>query len=91
MIRWLADSCGLGVLLIEHDVALVLSTSDRVVALEFGQVIATDTAQNIASDDSVIKSYLGTGSESGKSMKAPNPPEGVAHGGTVTVSTESQR
>jgi len=89
VIRWLADSCGLGVLLIEHDVALVLSTCDRVAALEFGELIATDTAQNIASHDGVIKSYLGTSSESGEHVKTPNPAQDAAPGAPVTMSIES--
>jgi sulfate-transporting ATPase len=71
-VRRLAESWGLGVLLIEHDVSLVLSTCDRVMVLEFGKVIAADTAENIAQHEGVIKAYLGT---SGKTHGALTPAE----------------
>jgi branched-chain amino acid transport system ATP-binding protein len=57
-IRALADG-GLGVLLIEHDVDMVLSTCERVVVLNFGVVIADGSPDEIRRDRAVAEAYLG--------------------------------
>jgi sulfate-transporting ATPase len=59
LIRRLATRWGIAVLLIEHDVGMVLTTSDRVVVLDFGKPIAEGAPEVIRSDDRVIESYLG--------------------------------
>src|SRR5207237_9107492 len=41
LIRRLADQRKMGVLLVEHDVGLVMSTCDRIVVMEFGRVLAS--------------------------------------------------
>ncbi len=53
------DDLGLTVLLVEHDMALVANVADRVVAMNFGEVIATGSPEEIASHPSVIEAYLG--------------------------------
>ena len=48
------------VLLIEHDLPLVMSVSDRVYCLGAGKVIAEGPPDSVRNDPSVIASYLGT-------------------------------
>jgi sulfate-transporting ATPase len=61
LIRRLASEWGMGVLLIEHNVPLVLDTCDRIVVLDFGQVIAEGPPEMIRNNEAVVAAYLGTG------------------------------
>ncbi len=61
MVRRLADEWGLGVLLVEHDVPLVLEACDRVTVIAFGVTIAEGTPDVIRDDPVVIDAYLGGG------------------------------
>jgi ABC-type branched-subunit amino acid transport system ATPase component/ABC-type branched-subunit amino acid transport system permease subunit len=60
MLRRLSETWGISVLLIEHDVDLVMSVSDRVIALNFGSVTAAGTPAEVRRHPEVIRSYLGT-------------------------------
>jgi ABC-type branched-subunit amino acid transport system ATPase component/MFS family permease len=55
----LRDELGCALLVIEHDVPLLASVSDRLVALEAGQVIAEGTVDEVLSNRLVVASYLG--------------------------------
>jgi ABC-type branched-subunit amino acid transport system ATPase component/branched-subunit amino acid ABC-type transport system permease component len=59
LIRRLASERGIGILLVEHDVGLVMSSCDRVVVLDFGKVIASGTPDVVRGDPRVRAAYLG--------------------------------
>jgi ABC-type branched-subunit amino acid transport system ATPase component/ABC-type branched-subunit amino acid transport system permease subunit len=60
LVRRLASDWGMGVLLVEHNVDMVLRSCDRVYALDFGALVSSGTPAEIRADPAVIASYLGT-------------------------------
>jgi ABC-type branched-subunit amino acid transport system ATPase component len=54
---------GLTILLIDHDMRLVMGVCKRVAVLNFGKKIADGTPDEVSTDSTVIKAYLGTGGE----------------------------
>ena len=59
---WIEDikhDLGITVIMVEHDMSLVSRVSDRVLALNQGEVLATGTAAEVQSHPGVIEAYLG--------------------------------
>ncbi|HET6509981.1 MAG TPA: ATP-binding cassette domain-containing protein [Baekduia sp.] len=63
LVRVLAKRWGIGVLVVEHDMAFVMSLCDRVTVLDFGRQIASGSVAEIREDPAVIAAYLGAPSE----------------------------
>ncbi|MFA5665185.1 ABC transporter ATP-binding protein [Castellaniella sp.] len=64
MARFILDvrkEWGITVLMVEHDMGMVMDLSDHVVVLNFGQVIAHGTAEQVQANPEVVRAYLGSG------------------------------
>jgi branched-chain amino acid transport system ATP-binding protein len=62
VIRRLRDEMGASLVIVEHDIPFVSGVSDRLLALEQGQVIATGPPADVLAHPDVVESYLGTSS-----------------------------
>ena len=59
LLRKLATEDGLGICLVEHDMALVMDVCETIHVLEFGRIISSGTAEHVRNDPVVIDAYLG--------------------------------
>ena len=59
LIRRLATAWGIGILLIEHDMSVIMTCCDRVAVFEFGKKIADGSPEEIRGNPAVIAAYLG--------------------------------
>jgi len=60
LIRRVREQAGVTIIWVEHVVKAIMEVVERIVVLNFGEVIATGTPSEIARNDAVIEAYLGT-------------------------------
>jgi|GEM_PF-12457 len=72
LLRQIQADTGSTILMIEHDMPLVMSLSDRVYCLDAGTVLSAGTPQEVQDDPAVAEAYLGTPAEQRKVAIAPN-------------------
>jgi branched-chain amino acid transport system ATP-binding protein len=59
LVRRLADSLGLAVLLVEQNARSALSIANRGVVLNLGRVVAEQDPDKLVADDQLLHAYLG--------------------------------
>ena len=59
LLKRIQSETGCAMLIIEHDMPLITSVSDEIVALDLGRVLLRDTPAAVTSDPQVVESYLG--------------------------------
>lgn len=82
VLRAIAD-LGVAVILVEHDMALVMGISDRVVVLDAGRPIAAGTPDKVRFDPAVREAYLGTAEQT----MSPRPRLASASAGAPVLQT----
>ena len=55
----LVEERGLAICLVEHDVGLVMGTSALIHVLDYGEIIASGTPDEVRNDPAVVNAYLG--------------------------------
>jgi len=62
-VRTIHRERGLTIVLVEHDMGIVMSLAQRIIALDFGRTIAIGTPAEIQANPEVIRAYLGESHE----------------------------
>ncbi|MEP6825875.1 MAG: ATP-binding cassette domain-containing protein, partial [Ramlibacter sp.] len=94
MAFWIQDikhELGITVLMVEHDMTLVSKVSDRVLAMNQGEVLAMGTPREVQADPGVIEAYLGSVDDVSslrRELSADGPPPGTKapSGGSAAAS-----
>jgi branched-chain amino acid transport system ATP-binding protein len=63
LIRRIRDQYKLTIILVEHNMPLVMKLCDRIQVLNYGQIIAEGTPDQVRADPKVVESYLGQDTE----------------------------
>ena len=61
LIRRVRDELGVTVIWVEHVMKAIMGVAERVMVLDFGQLIAVGSPSEVAQDERVVGAYLGTG------------------------------
>jgi branched-chain amino acid transport system ATP-binding protein len=59
LLRDIRKEQGIGILLIEHDMSVVMQISDHVVVLDHGAPLSDGSPEEVRNDPAVIRAYLG--------------------------------
>ena len=63
LLERIREATGASLLVIEHDMPLITSISDRMLALDLGRLVVEGTPDEVVSDPRVVSAYLGTNDE----------------------------